>query len=158
MRVHESWDCTDKQDYCRHRRVCVDNLAREEPACNRTLWWQHAPSGAGKHSETDAVEEWTRRQARVWEGRESQCQDASGHTWQTSVLSRQGSSWGGGRHCRKIFHLPGNSPLSSFPPGDGCPQQGYCYGWDLKALKILKVSLPSCGPPERWDLVEVRSS
>lgn len=56
MRGHESWDCTDKQDYCRHRRLWTTWPEKNLPATGHS-GDSIGPSEAGKHSETDAVEE-----------------------------------------------------------------------------------------------------
>lgn len=83
------------------------------------------------------------------------CQDTLGR--RLCRVGREAAGEVGGTVERSSI-LQGTRPSHPFHPEMAVHNKGSCYGWDPKALNILKASLPACGPPERWDLVEVGSS
>lgn len=135
----------------------VDNLARKEPACNRTLWREHGPFW---DRQAVRLTLWRKLGSRPECGKAKRanvrmCQDTLGRC--LCQVGREAAGEVGGAVERSSI-LQGTRPSHPFHPEMAVHNKRSCYGWDPKALKILKASLPAYGPPERWDLVEVGSS
>lgn len=159
----EGWEATElglhRQAGLLQAQKGVDNLAREEPAWQQdtlarawaflgqasavslTLWRNEL----GGRPECGKAE-----RASIW-----MCQDTLGR--RLCGVGRGAAGEVGGAVERSPI-LQGTHPSHPFHPETAVHNQGSCYGWDPKVLKILKLSLTSCGPPKRWELVEVRSN